>query len=191
MNMCKEFIIKDVLAYELDNDINIFEELSQGNLFIILDLIKLGNKCDDAEAESILNKSVDEIGFDETVKELAYELIGKRPDEKDEVVDSKKYTSFTEVLEDFYDNIQTVDKNFGLNEFWGISTRYLYKYSEGVKKRYVNDKNLELQSQFSNAMMIGQMLSGKLKECPQLNEDGTLHKDSLADKIKKLKMGGL
>lgn len=191
MKMCKEFIIKDVLAYELDNDINIFEELSQGNLFIILDLIKIGNNCDDAEAESILNKSVDEIGFDETVKELAYELIGKRPDEKDEVTNSKNYYSFTEVLEDFYDNLQSVDKNFGLNEFWGISTRYLYKYSEGVKKRYVNDKNLELQSQFSNAMMIGQMLSGKLKECPQLNEDGTLHKESLADKIKKLKMGGL
>lgn len=191
MKMCKEFIIKDVLAYELDNDINIFEELSQGNLFIILDLIKIGNNCDDAEAESILNKSVDEIGFDETVKELAYELIGKRPDEKDEVTNSKNYPSFTEVLEDFYDNLQSVDKNFGLNEFWGISTRYLYKYSEGVKKRYVNDKNLELQSQFSNAMMIGQMLSGKLKECPQLNEDGTLHKESLADKIKKLKMGGL
>jgi len=191
MKMCKEFIIKDVLAYELDNDINIFEELSQGNLFIILDLIKIGNNCDDAEAESILNKSVDEIGFDETVKELAYELIGKRPDEKDEVTNSKNYSSFTEVLEDFYDNLQSVDKNFGLNEFWGISTRYLYKYSEGVKKRYVNDKNLELQSQFSNAMMIGQMLSGKLKECPQLNEDGTLHKESLADKIKKLKMGGL
>lgn len=191
MKMCKEFIIKDVLEYELDNDINIFEELSQGNLFIILDLIKIGNNCDDAEAESILNKSVDEIGFDETVKELAYELIGKRPDEKDEVTNSKNYSSFTEVLEDFYDNLQSVDKNFGLNEFWGISTRYLYKYSEGVKKRYVNDKNLELQSQFSNAMMIGQMLSGKLKECPQLNEDGTLHKESLADKIKKLKMGGL
>lgn len=191
MNLCKEFIIKDILAYEMNNDINIFEELSQGNLFIIIDLIKLGNKCDDAEAESILNKSVDEIGFDETVKELAYELIGKRPDEKDEVNNSKNYSSFTEVLEDFYDNIQSVDKNFGLSEFWEISTRYLYKYSEGVKKRYVNDKNLELQSQFSNAIMIGQMLGGKLKECPQLNEDGTLHKDSLADKLKKLKMGGL
>lgn len=191
MNICKEFIIKDILAYEMNNDINIFEELSQGNLFIIIDLIKLGNKCDDAEAESILNKSVDEIGFDETVKELAYELIGKRPDEKDEVTNSKNYSSFTEVLEDFYDNIQSVDKNFGLSEFWEISTRYLYKYSDGVKKRYVNDKNLELQSQFSNAIMIGQMLSGKLKECPQLNEDGTLHKDSLADKLKKLKMGGL
>lgn len=191
MNICKEFIIKDILAYEMNNDINIFEELSQGNLFIIIDLIKLGNKCDDAEAESILNKSVDKIGFDETVKELAYELIGKRPDEKDEVTNSKNYSSFTEVLEDFYDNIQSVDKNFGLSEFWEISTRYLYKYSEGVKKRYVNDKNLELQSQFSNAIMIGQMLSGKLKECPQLNEDGTLHKDSLADKLKKLKLGGL
>ena len=191
MKICKEFIIKDVLAYELNTDINIFDELSQGNLFIVLDLIKLGNNCDDAEAESILNKAVEEYGFNKMIEEIAYELVGKRPDENDEVTDNKKYSSFTEVLEDFYDNVQTVDKNFGLDQFWNISTRYLYKYSEGVKKRYVNDKNLELQSQYSNAMMIGQMLAGKLKECPQLNEDGTLHKETLAEKIKKLKQGGL
>ena len=82
MQICKEFIIREVLDYELNNDINIFDELSQANLFIILDLIKLGNKCDDAEAESIFNKAVEEYGYDEAVKELAYELIGRRPDDK-------------------------------------------------------------------------------------------------------------
>lgn len=190
MQICKEFIIREVLDYELNNDINIFDELSQANLFIILDLIKLGNKCDDAEAESIFNRAVDEYGYDETVKELAYELIGRRPDDNEKNNVDKKYSSFSEVLEDFYNNIQTVDKNFGLSEFWNISTRYMYKYADGVQKRFISDKNQELQSQFSNAMMFGQMLAGKLKECPQLNEDGTLHKKTLAEKIKELKLGG-
>lgn len=190
MQICKEFIIREVLDYELNNDINIFDELTQGNLFIVLDLIKLGNKCDDAEAESIFNKSIEEVGYDKTVENLAYELVGKRPDEKEESTDSKKYSSFSEVLEDFYNSVQAIDKNFGLNEFWNISTRYLYKYADGVKKRYINDKNQELQSQFSNVVMFGQMLSGKLKECPQLNEDGTLHQKTLIEKIKELKVGG-
>lgn len=190
MQICKEFIIREVLDYELNNDINIFDELSQANLFIILDLIKLGNKCDDAEAESIFNKAVEEYGYDEAVKELAYELIGRRPDENEKNNVDKKYSSFSEVLEDFYNNIQTVDKNFGLSEFWNISTRYMYKYADGVQKRFISDKNQELQSQFSNAMMFGQMLAGKLKECPQLNEDGTLHQKTLAEKIKEMKRGG-
>lgn len=190
MQICKEFIIREVLDYELNNDINIFDELSQANLFIILDLIKLGNKCDDAEAESIFNRAVEEYGYDEAVKELAYELIGRRPDDNEKNNVDKKYSSFSEVLEDFYNNIQTVDKNFGLSEFWNISTRYMYKYADGVQKRFISDKNQELQSQFSNAMMFGQMLAGKLKECPQLNEDGTLHQKTLAEKIKEMKRGG-
>ena len=190
MQICKEFIIREVLDYELNNNINIFDELSQANLFIILDLIKLGNKCDDAEAESIFNKAVEEYGYDEAVKELAYELIGRRPDEDEKNNVDKNYSSFSEVLEDFYNNIQSVDKNFGLSEFWNISTRYMYKYADGVQKRFISDKNQELQSQFSNAMMFGQMLAGKLKECPQLNEDGTLHQKTLAEKIKEMKRGG-
>ena len=190
MSLCKEFIVKEVLDYELNNDMNILEELSQGNLFIIIDLIKLGNHCDDAEAESILNKSIEEIGYEKTVEELAYELIGRKPDENEETTDSKKYSSFSEVLEDFYDSVQTVDKNFGLSEFWNISTKYLFKYADGVQKRYISDKNLELQAQYSNVVMFGQMLAGKLKECPQLNEDGTLHKKSLAEQIKEMRKKG-
>ena len=66
----------------------------------------------------------------------------------------------------------------------------MYKYADGVQKRFISDKNQELQSQYSNAMMLRQMLAGKLKECPQLNEDGTLHKKTLAEKIKEMKRGG-
>jgi hypothetical protein len=67
-----------------------------------------------------------------------------------------------------------------------MSTRYLYKYAEGVKKRYVFNKNEELKSQYTNVAIFMQALGGKLKECPQLNEDGTLHKKSLAEKLKEL-----
>lgn len=189
--ICKEFIIKDIIDYMNNKDVDIIEDLCYCNLSTMVDIIMIGNKCMEEEAEKILYETIDKLGLEQTAINLAYEIIGKKPDEKDEVINKNKYSSFSEVLEDFYDNIQTVDKNFSLDIFWNMSTRYLYKYSEGVKKRYVNDKNLELQSQYSNAMMIGQMLAGKLKECPQLNEDGTLHKETLAEKIKKLKQGGL
>jgi hypothetical protein len=190
MSICREFIIKDILDYEINNDISIFDELGQANLFVILDLIKLGNKCDDAEAESIFNRAVEELGFDKVVEEIAYELIGRRPEDATDGLVEKKYNSFSDMLGDFYNSVQSVDKNFGLTEFWNISTKYLYKYADGVKSRYINEKNMELQSQFSNVAMFMSALAGKLKECPQLDEDGTIHKKTLAEKIKELKVGG-
>ena len=190
MQICKEFIVKDLLDYMVINDVDILQELSYCNLSTMVDMVMIGNKCTEAEAEDTLYKIIDEIGIEKTVEKLAYEVIGKEPTDEDKKQDNKKYSSFSEVLEDFYNSIQAVDKNFGLSEFWNISTRYMYKYADGVQKRFISDKNQELQSQFSNAMMFGQMLAGKLKECPQLNEDGTLHQKTLAEKIKEMKRGG-
>ena len=68
-----------------------------------------------------------------------------------------------------------------------MSTRYMYKYAEGIQKRYVFNKNKELRSEYDSVAMLMSALSGKLKECPQLNEDGTLHKQSIKDKLLALK----
>ncbi len=187
MKLTKEFIIKDILDYEINEDINIIEELQSFNLFVVFDLLMIGNKCNYEEAEYIFKNAINEMSLDELINQLAYELIGKKPEEDEECNDSNKFSSFSEILENYYNEIQTVDKNLSLNDLWNISTRYMYVYADGLKSRYVHNKNMELQSQYSNVAMFMSALSGKLKECPQLNEDCSLKKDSIADKLRAIK----
>jgi hypothetical protein len=184
-----EFQIKDIIDYEINNNVSILEELSFCNLDAILDVIKMGYKCSDEEAENILDKELKDKEITDYVKELVYKVIGKEPEENESTINNTEMKSFSDILEDFYSEVQTVDKNLTLSEFQGMSTRYLYKYAEGVRKRYVFNKNEELKSQFTNVAMFMQALSGKLKECPQLNGDGTVHKKSLEEKIRALKGG--
>lgn len=166
------------------NDIDILEELESCNLFVMIDLIKIGNKCSEEEAEATLDKYINEYGLEAVVEELAYEVIGHKPDENDKKQTTKEFQSFSDVLESFYNDIQSIDSNLSISEFMSMSTRYMYRYADGLQKRYINNKNQELQSQFTNAMIIGSMLAGKLDECPQLDDNGSLHKQSNEDKIK-------
>ena len=184
MKICYEFIIKDLFDYMIMNEIDILEELESCNLFVMIDLIKIGNKCSEEEAEATLDKYINEYGLEAVVDELAYEVIGHKPDENEEIQNSKEFQSFSDILENFYNQIQAVDSNLSISEYMNMSTRYMYRYADGIQKRYINNKNQELQSQFTNAMLIGSMLVGKLKECPQLDDDGSLHKQSNEDKIK-------
>lgn len=184
MKICNEFIIKDLFDYMILNDIDILEELESCNLFVMIDLIKIGNKCSEEEAEATLDKYINEYGLEAVVEELAYEVIGHKPDENDKKQTTKEFQSFSDVLESFYNDIQSIDSNLSISEFMSMSTRYMYRYADGLQKRYINNKNQELQSQFTNAMIIGSMLAGKLDECPQLDDNGSLHKQSNEDKIK-------
>lgn len=189
MSIVKEFIIKEVLDYELNTDINILEELQSCNLSIMIDLIKLGNKCSDEEAEDILDRCINELGFEETVTQLAYELIGTRPDENKDSTNSEEFSSFSEVLEDFYNNIQSVDEKLGLSDFWNMSTRYMYKYADGIQSRFINNKNIKLQDSYELTAMILRGLGGELDECPRYDEDGTVHKESNKDRVLKKLQG--
>ena len=184
MKLVEEFIIKDLFGYMISNDIDILEELEQCNTDVVIDLIKLGNKCSDEEAEELYDRAVNELGFEKFIEELAYSVVGKEPTDNNDNVDRKEFTTFLDVLESFYNEIQSVDKNLTLTEFMNMNTRFMYKYADGVQKRYVNDTNAKWRDLFMDKVMLGQMLSGKLKDCPQLNEDGTMHKESEIDKIK-------
>lgn len=184
MQICNEFIIKDLFDYMITNDVDILEELSYCNLFIMVDLIKISAKCDDEAAEKILYEYIDKYGIEAVAEELAYEVIGHKPTEDEKTQKSSEFQSFSDILEGFYNDIQSIDSNLSISEFMGMSTRYMFRYADGLQKRFINNKNQELQSQFTNAMLIGSMLAGKLKECPQLNEDGSIHKEDEIDKIK-------
>lgn len=187
--MVREFIIKDILKYEINNDLSIIEELSFGNIGVILDLLQIGSKWDEDTAEDWLNNEIREHGIEKVIEDLAYDLIGRRPEDNEECINSKEIKSFSDVLESFYSQIQTVDNNLGLSEFHDMSTRYLYKYAEGIQQRYIYKKNEDLKNNYSNVVMFMSALAGKLKECPQLNEDGTIHKKSVKDKLLALKGG--
>lgn len=185
MKMVREFIIKDILDYEIEHNVNLLEELEYCNVSTIIDLISLGNdKCGYEEAEHIFDIALKELGISGLVEELAYELVGKRPNGDEETTNSKKYSSFSEVLESFYNEIQAVDKNLGLSDFWNISTRYMYRYADGLQQRFLNDKNIKLQDDYTLVAMFIQGIVGKLKECPQLDENGNLKQESEIDKLK-------
>jgi ribosomal protein L29 len=191
MQLCKEFLIGDIWDYEI-NDIDILAELGQFNLFVITDLIRIGNKCGEAEAESLFNKYIENMTLEQIVEELAYEVIGARPsDNEDEQADKKEQT-FSDVLWEFFNQIQTLDSKLTLSEFRSMSTKNMYKYAEGLKTRYIAEINKMLSEQYSNAGMIVQALGGDLKECPRLDEDGTIHKKTLLEKIIRTKrIGGI
>lgn len=184
MKICYEFIIKDLFDYMIMNEIDILEELESCNLFVMIDLIKIGNKCSEEEAEATLDKYINEYGLEAVVDELAYEVIGHKPDENEEIQNSKEFQSFSDILENFYNQIQAVDSNLSISEYMNMSTRYMYRYADGLQKRFINNENKELRHDYMLANMILGGFVGKLKECPQLDDDGSLHKQSNEDKIK-------
>lgn len=190
--LVKEFIIKDILDYEILNDINILEELGAGNLFIVHDLIKLSNKCTDEDADKLLEEYLNKYGFDNLFEMMITELIGRSADKDNDKNNIKQYKSFSDVLEDFYNQIQSIDKNLSLSDFWNISTRYMYKYSDGLKDRFILNLNKQSQESFINAENFIGLLFGKLKEPLYFNEDGKVckHKEkdmTLKDKILAVK----
>lgn len=187
MRLCKGFIIKDILDYESLEDINIFEELQALNVGVVLDLIKIGNNCTEEEADEIFSDNVEKYGLAEVVIELFKEIVGREPDENSDTVDKNSFSSFSDLLGQFFNEMQTVDEKLSITEFWSMNTKFMYEYADGIQQRYIFNKNKEMQSQYNNVAMFMSALSGKLKECPQFNEDGTLHKKSNIEKLKELK----
>lgn len=187
----KGFIIKDILDYELENNTNILEELSFGNFSILHDLIMISEKCDSDKAYELIEEYIDKYGYEKTFELCAYAVIGREPSEDDSNNVDKDYKSFSDVLEKFYNEIQTIDKNITLSDFWNISTKYMYRYTDGLRDRYIFNLNKQSQEQFINAETFIGLLFGKLKEPLQFDPDGNLHKKTKTEElIAKLKASG-
>ena len=58
MQLIKEITIKDIRDYEIKNDVDTLSLLEAGELFVIQDLIQIGNKCSEDEASEILDKAI-------------------------------------------------------------------------------------------------------------------------------------
>lgn len=185
MLVVKEFIIKDIISYETLNDVNILEELEQGELYIILDLIMMGNKCSYEEAECIFRQALESSDLSEIVNNIAECLVGEQTDDKEQTVDRDKYKNFSSILLDFFEQLQIVDSTISYSDFMNMSTQMMYKYANGVQKRYINERNVAYRESFENAVILLGALSGKVKEPPQISEkDINKTKTSLADRVK-------
>ena len=182
-----EFKIKDIISYESNNDIDILNSLQLCETDVLTDLIMMGSGCDMDEAIDILEKELQDRELVDIIKDIVWCLFGKQEIKEDTPVMKKdEYESLSNALELMFNQLQAVD-TLSLSEFMNMSTRYMYRYADGVQKRYIISKNEELMSQYTNVSMLMSALSGKLKECPQLDDTGKIKKMSLQERIIALK----
>lgn len=185
MNLVNNYKIREILDYE-EKGLNIIEELSCLNIDVIIDMIKLGNHCSVEEAEDILKINYEKYTLEEIAEELVYSIVGRRAENGEETYNENDAISFSDILNKYYDDIAALDSKLNISEFWEMSTSYLHKYADGVGKRFVKEKNMQIRMQYNMIGMFMQALAGKLKQCPELKENGQLEYNDLISKIKNM-----
>lgn len=190
MKLCKEFIIKDILEYEIQNDMNIINELTNLNLDVVIDLLMIGNKISFEEACEILDRELENRELTDIIKQLFEEIIGRVPENNEPTMKSNEVDSLSDVLSKFYNEIQTLDEKLDINTFLGMSTSFMYKYGDGVKERYIYNTNKQLRDNYTSIGMFMSAFAGKLKKCPQIEENGEKKEQSLVDKLKAMSNRG-
>lgn len=183
----REISIREIMDYEILNNINIIEEIANLNFDVMHDVIKLAYNIDDDEAYKILEDNIETKGVEEVAKELCIDIIGREPSEKsDENV--TEFKSFSDVLNDFYNQIQCIDSNLSLTDFWNLSTKYMYKYTDGLKDRYIFNLNKKSEEQFLAAEQLLGLLFGKIKKPIHFDNNGVSSaSNDLKSKLLRLK----
>ena len=95
--------------------------------------------------------------------------------------------SYLDVLEMFFEQLQIVDNSLSVSDFKDMNIRHMYRYAEGLNKRFINNINISLQSNYMNISMLMSALAGELSECPRLDDNGELHQKTLIEKLNQLK----
>jgi hypothetical protein len=178
-----------IIDYETYNNCNIIENLAYGDLVTIIDILSHGYDCSINDAIDIMNNNIDELGFEKFINDISYDVIGHVPDDKDKdkTQDINENKRYSEVLQQYFNELQTYDNSLSISDFRDFTTHYMYVYADGVQKRYISNKNMKLQEQYDNITMLAGALTGNLKECPRLDEDGSLHKKTLDEKLEELR----
>lgn len=169
MRITEGFQIKDIIEYEATNRVDIRKELMYGEMFVVVDMIAIGNKCSLDDALNILKRLRKQYEYKDIVEELAIEIFGRQAEKDDEVVEDND-KSLTDILTDFYNELQTLDDKLSFSEFLSMKTSYMYKYAEGVKSRYIFNKNKDLRDEFDSACVYWGVFGGKVKKAPQIRE---------------------
>lgn len=197
MKIIKGVTIKQLIEYEAEKDINALDELENYSMEVLIDIVMISNKLNYDTACDYIAKYIKQNTLSGAIIDLFSDIFGEiKSDGKNNV--EIKTRSFTQLFMDFYNQIQTVDDNLTFKDFCDMNTLFMYRYCDGIKIRAINNKNQDLQSNYELVGMFGSMLAGKLKECPQIKEDGKLDKKNHLNKqieqmreLKRLKEQGL
>ena len=190
MNIICGLTIKQLMEYEAVNNTNALLRLENYDIDIIYDIIKMSNKIDDDTCEEYVDGRIKEIGLMQLTVQIFEDIFGKIKSTNKNNVQIKE-RSFTELFNDFYNEIQAYDSSLSYSDFCNMNTLFMYKYCDGIKTRYIHNKNEQLKNNYEQAAMILSGLAGKLKECPQLDDNGNTKKKDPFDGLRKLKNKGL
>lgn len=168
--LTKRFYMKDIREFEDESGISVlglFSSMSISNLAILL---MLGNPgMTEEQAYNAIDDYTDTNDILEAFTEVRTCLLGKEVDPNDEgsSINTTKYETMTDVYSDMCMNIMSVGISY--TEFWGMTTKEMYKAFDGIANKVRNDMNRELSMQHTAAAMIGASVWGKLgKEPPKI-----------------------
>lgn len=182
MKVIKGLTIKQLMEYEAIKGVNALNKLENYDIEIICDIIKMSNNIDDDKCEEYVTSQIKEHGLMEFTILLFEDIFGRITHSNNNNVEIKE-RSFTELFNDFYNEIQAYDSSLSYSDFCGMNTLFMYKYCDGIKTRYIHNKNEQLRNNYEQAAMILSGLAGKLKDCPQLDEETGKQKKKSAKEL--------
>jgi hypothetical protein len=174
MNIVKNFIVKDLINYEQNNNINIITELKNGEYTVIVDLLAIGNNIDINEAIGLFQELIKNYEYIDIVKSLSISIFGENNNSENGYVDTTNKT-LSDILMDFYNEIHTID-DLDINSFLNMNTTSIYKYAEGVKQRYIYNINNRRREALERSQIDAGVKFGGLKEVPLVSEDTFMSK---------------
>lgn len=183
MNIVKNFIVKDLINYEQNNNINIITEIKNGEYSVIIDLLSIGNNIDINEAIGLFQELLKNYSYIDIVKSLSISIFGENNNSDNGYVDTTNKT-LSDILMDFYNEIHTID-DLDISSFLNMNTTSIYKYAEGVKQRYIYNINNRRREAFESAQIDAGVKFGGLKEVPLISEEDVKPKVYNLDEIKR------
>ena len=187
MSLINQIKVGDLMEYMYSSGIDVIKELNDIEPFIVTDLVMIGNHCSYDEAIKLVECELKSKSIEDMVDDIVGVLIPdiKCSDENSVPVDDD--FSYLDVLEMFFEQLQIVDNSLSVSDFKDMNIRHMYRYAEGLNKRFINNINISLQSNYMNISMLMSALAGELSECPRLDDNGELHQKTLIEKLNQLK----
>lgn len=180
-----EYIVKDIIEYEKAHDISIVNELCNISICTLVDMIKIGHKCEYDEACEILQSYFDNFGIEDTIINICSDVIGDIPNIDNKTNETICHVSLCDILEDTYFDIKYVHNSISFSEYINMSTRQVWRYLSSLRDTVIDDLNDKANDDFRLAATISGVMIGKMKHPLKINKDshGGLTNDELKSKL--------
>lgn len=164
--LIKRFRLKDLrdLEFELE-DMTVLDIFSSASLFGLIQLIKIGNNCDEETAGDILAKYLSQPGntLVSAFEEVRSQIF-QANDNAEQDPFMPKYSSLTDILLEYAN--QLLAMGISLGEFWDLDTYTLYKIASSISRKLAMETNMQLQLAHAQAALMGAAFAGKLPKDP-------------------------